>query len=82
MDAIVQFFYVETRCSIKCDLTIILPSFVYSSIIEIEINGECKLMMVSHDALVEMQTWKNNNLLTWMDYSMYFYIEFGYGVRI
>jgi hypothetical protein len=43
-------------------------------------KGECKLMMVSHDALVAMQTWKNNNLLTWRDYSRYFYNEFDYGV--
>jgi hypothetical protein len=43
--------------------------------------GECKLVMVSHDALVAMQTWKNNNLLTWRDYSRYFYNEFEYGVK-
>jgi hypothetical protein len=45
------------------------------------LEGECKLMMVSHDTLVAMQTWKNNNLLTWRDYSRYFYNEFEYGVR-
>ena len=44
-------------------------------------QGECKLMMVSHDTLVAMQTWKNNNLLTWRDYSRYFHKEFEYGVR-
>jgi hypothetical protein len=38
-------------------------------------------MMVSHDALGAMQTWKNFNLLTWMDYSRYFYNEFEYGVK-
>jgi hypothetical protein len=38
-------------------------------------------MMVSHDALVEMQTLKNNNMLTWRDYSRYFYNEFEYYVR-
>jgi hypothetical protein len=43
---------------------------------------KCKLMMVSHDMLVAMQTWKNNNLLTWRDYSRYFYNEFEYGVKI
>jgi hypothetical protein len=43
--------------------------------------GECKLIMVSHDVLVEMQTWKNNNLLTLSDYSRYFYNEFVYGLR-
>jgi len=38
-------------------------------------------MMVSHDALVAMETWKTNNLLTWRDYSRYIYNEFEYGVR-
>ena len=46
----------------------------------IKLKGECKLMMVSHDALVAMQTWKNNNMLTWRNYSRYFYNEFEYGV--
>jgi hypothetical protein len=39
-------------------------------------------MMVSHDALVVMKTWKKNNLLTCRDYSRYFYNEFEYGVKI
>jgi hypothetical protein len=39
-------------------------------------------MIVSHDALVEMKTWKNNNLLTSRDYSRYFYNEFEYGVKL
>jgi hypothetical protein len=39
-------------------------------------------MMVSHDALVALKTWKNNNLLTRRDYSRYFYNELEYGVRI
>jgi hypothetical protein len=39
-------------------------------------------MMVSHDMLVAMRTWKKNNLLTWRDYSRYFSNEFEYGVRI
>jgi hypothetical protein len=44
--------------------------------------GECKIMMVSHDALVAMQTRKNNNLLNLRDYSRYFYNQFEYGVKI
>jgi hypothetical protein len=28
-----------------------------------------------------MKMWKNNNLLTWRDYSRYFYNEFEYGAR-
>jgi hypothetical protein len=43
--------------------------------------GYCKLMTVSHDTLVAMKTWKNNNMLTWRDYSRYFYNEFEYGVK-
>jgi hypothetical protein len=46
------------------------------------VGGECKLMMVSHDALMAMQTWKNNILLIWRDYSRYFSNEFEYGVTI
>jgi hypothetical protein len=30
--------------------------------------GDCKLMMGSHDVLVAMQTWENNNMLTWRNY--------------
>jgi hypothetical protein len=44
--------------------------------------GMPKLMMVPHDALVEMQTLKNNNLLTWRDYSRNFYNEFEYSIKI
>jgi hypothetical protein len=44
--------------------------------------GECKIMMVSHDALMAMQTQKNNNLLNLRDYSRYFYNQFEYGVKI
>jgi hypothetical protein len=43
--------------------------------------GGYKLMMVSHDALLAMQTWKNNNLLTLRDYSRYFYNEFEYDLK-
>jgi hypothetical protein len=43
--------------------------------------GEYKIMMVSHDMLVAMQTWKNNNPLTWRDDSRYFHNEFEYGVK-
>ena len=43
--------------------------------------GGCKLMMVSHDGLVAIQTWKTNNLLIWRDYLRYFYNEFEYGVK-
>jgi hypothetical protein len=43
--------------------------------------GGCKPIMVSHDMLVAMQTWKNNNMLTWRDYSRYFYNEFENGVK-
>jgi hypothetical protein len=52
-------------------------------VMEGRIKGECKLMMVSHDVLVAMKTWKNNNccMLTWRDYSRYFYNEFEYGVK-
>jgi hypothetical protein len=39
-------------------------------------------MMASDDVLVAMQTWENNNFLTWRNYSRYFYIEFEYGVKI
>jgi len=45
------------------------------------LEGGCKLMMVSHDVLVEMETWENNNLLTWRDDFRYFYNEFEYGVK-
>jgi hypothetical protein len=38
-------------------------------------------MMVSHDTLVAMKTWKNINILTWRYYSRYFYNEIEYGVR-
>jgi hypothetical protein len=38
-------------------------------------------MMVSHEELVAVQNWKENNLLTWRDSSRYFYNEFKYGVR-
>jgi len=38
-------------------------------------------MMVSHDRLVAMKTWKKYNLLARRDYSKYFYNEFEYGVR-
>jgi hypothetical protein len=51
----------------------------YLRIWKIFIMGGCKLMMVSHDMLVAMQTWKNNNMLTWRDYSRCFYNEFEYG---
>jgi hypothetical protein len=44
--------------------------------------GMCKLMMVSHDMFMAMQTGKNNNLLIWRDYSSYVYNEFEYGVKI
>jgi len=37
--------------------------------------------MVSHDALVAMQTWNNNTLSTWRDFSRYFENEFEYGVK-
>jgi hypothetical protein len=42
---------------------------------------ECKLMMVSHDMLVTMRTWKNNNTLTWMDDSRSFHNKLEYGVK-
>jgi len=38
-------------------------------------------MMVSCDELVAMQTWKNNNLLTWRDNLRYFHNEFEYGAK-
>jgi hypothetical protein len=40
-----------------------------------------KLMMASLDMLVVIETWKHNNILTWRDYSRYFYNEFEYGVK-
>lgn len=33
-------------------------------------------MMASHDTLVAMKTWNNNNMLTWGDGSRYFHNEF------
>ena len=44
-------------------------------------QGWVQLMMVFHDVLVAMRTWKNINLLTWMDDSRYFHNEFEYGVK-
>ena len=38
-------------------------------------------MMVSNDMLMEIQTWKNNNVLTWRDSLTYFHNEFEYGVE-
>ena len=38
-------------------------------------------MMVSTDMLMEIQTWKDNNVLTWRDSSRYFHNEFEYGVQ-
>jgi len=38
-------------------------------------------MMASLEVLVAIQTWKKNNLLTWKDYSRYFYNEFEYVVK-
>jgi hypothetical protein len=38
-------------------------------------------MMVSHDVVMAMQTWKNNNLITWRDDSRYFHNEFEDGVK-
>jgi hypothetical protein len=39
-------------------------------------------MMVYYVVLVAIKTWINNNILTWRDYSRYFYNEFEYGVKI
>jgi len=36
--------------------------------------------IVSHDLLVAMKPWKNNNILTWRDDSRFFQDEFEYDI--
>jgi hypothetical protein len=38
-------------------------------------------MKVSHDVLVEIQTWKKNNMSTRRDHSSYFYNDLEFGVK-
>jgi hypothetical protein len=44
-------------------------------------KGGCKIMTVSHDALVTMKTLEKNNMLTWRDDLKYFHNQFEYGVK-
>jgi hypothetical protein len=55
---------------------------ISSTICNLKNKGDCRQTMLSHDMLMAMQKWKDNNLLTWRDYSRYFYNEFEYGVKI
>jgi hypothetical protein len=62
------------------DIEVIGTPVNYNLLLSKTFMDECKIMMVPHDALVTMKTWKNINLLNLRDYSRYFYNEFEYGV--